>query len=114
MWTGRKRKTGHRHASGDLKQPAYERPGRAAVYVIEISDGLVKIGVTAATRRRAMQIDRLHENSALVCCFWMEETEARRLEQAIHEEFRSKPFHASGEQYYLDAETAIAMIKARL
>jgi len=61
-----------------------------------------------------MQIDRLHENSALVCCFWMEEAEARRLERALHNEFRGKPFHAGDEKYYLDAETAITMIKARL
>jgi hypothetical protein len=114
MRAGRKRKIGHRFASGKLRGATHKCPGRAAVYVIEIADGLVKIGVTASTRSRAMQIDRLHENSALVCCFWMEETEARRLEKAIHAEFKGKPFHASGEKYYLDAETAIAMIKARL
>lgn len=114
MWAGRKRKIGHRFASGGLRRATHERPGFAAVYVIEIADGLVKIGVTASTRRRALQIDRLHENSALICCFWMEEQKARDLEQAIHGEFMGKPFHASGEKYYLDAETAIAMIKARL
>lgn len=112
MRAGRKRKIGHRYASGDLKRTdEHERRGFAAVYVIEISDGLVKIGVTATIRIRALAHDRNYKNSALICCFWMEEARARELEKTIHAEFRGKPFHAGGEKYYLDAETAIAMIK---
>ena len=94
-----------------MKLEDSKRSGLAAVYVIEIADGMVKVGFSGRPKERAAQINNLHRGSALLCCFWMEEDKARRLEESFHRKFKGKPIHATGELYYLDAETAIAMIK---
>jgi hypothetical protein len=112
MRTGRKRKIGHRYPSGDLKRPnEHNHPELAAIYVIELTGGLVKIGVSINPARRENQMFGSTEDAKLICCFWLNEKRARDLEKTIHKQFRQKSFHAKDEIYYLDAETAIAMIK---
>src|SRR5262245_35060936 len=114
MRCGRPRKIGPRFPSGQLRQETRDQSGLAAVYILEISDGLVKIGFSEHPERRSLDLDRSYKGSALICCFWLKTEQAKRLEKRIHQKFKSKSFHASGEKYFLDVETAVAMIKQML
>lgn len=115
---GRPRKLGSRYpGSGNLIQGAKPPPfpGKTAVYVIELADGIVKIGYSKNPQERIKALLVGHERpAALICCFWMVDMDAPRIERAIHKKLRATKIHARGEMYYLDAEMAIAMIKAAI
>ena len=112
---GRKRKIGIRWANGNRVLPSKPAPfpGKSAVYVIELADGIVKIGRSQNPQERIKDLLVGHERpAALICCFWMADAEAVKVESKVHKKLRTTDIHARGEMYYLDAETAIAMIKA--
>jgi Meiotically up-regulated gene 113 len=110
---GRPRKAGPRYPSGDLQQPEPPFPGKAAVYVIELAAGIVKIGYSKNPASRINDLLGAREQpAALICSFWMDAAIAFKIEQKVHRKLQKTSVHARGEMYYLDAEAAIAIIKA--
>ena len=111
---GRPRKITSRYPDGRLRAVAKPAPypGKSAVYVIELADAIVKIGLSQDPRKRIKGLMTGHERPAmLVCCFWMASADAAKIERKTHKILRQTSAHAHGEIYYLDAETAISMIK---
>jgi hypothetical protein len=110
---GRPRKIGQRFPSGNLNLSERPFPGKSAIYVIELTDGIIKIGRSQNPQERIKSMLVGYEQPpALICCFWMADADAVKIELKIHRKLQATNAHARGEMYYLDAEAAIATIKA--
>jgi Meiotically up-regulated gene 113 len=112
---GRPRQVGPRFPGGKLRLHKRPFPGKSAVYVIELSPGLIKIGRSQNPQQRIDELMTGREHpAALICCFWMDEAIAKTIERRVHKGLQKTSAHARAEMYYLDVETAIAVIKATI
>jgi hypothetical protein len=118
--TGRKRKSGQRYASGDLKKPwkprrvdwLYPLAGECeAIYVLEAGHGVVKIGHSIDPRHRVGQLQvGQHVPLTLNWYVWLQKADAIAIEAAFHKAMRRTARHAMGELYYLGSEDAVKII----
>ena len=118
MRAGRKRKAGYRQPNGQLSRryPGSERrEGQAAVYIIEIKEGVVKIGHSACPQDRVRTLqDGQLEDIKLLWCLWMPLDKAREVEELVHRKLKASPIHLKGEMYYFDVDGAAQIIFAAM
>lgn len=118
---GRPRKQGYRSASGVLSRAkadpdAWERDldrlldRPTAIYVTE-AGSLKKIGITKNPKQRSKEIQTANGYVVRMIWYrWMDGPDARKLEKAIHDKYAGSKYHAHGEWYYMNAETAIGIV----
>lgn len=81
-----------------------------AIYVTE-AGALTKIGITKNPKQRTKGLQTANGQIVRMAWYrWMHGPDARKLEKAIHDKFRGSKYHAHGEWYYLDADTAIGIV----
>lgn len=121
IMVGRPRKAGRREPNGRLSRAKadpdawtrdldrmLDRP--TAIYVTE-AGSLKKIGITKNPKQRSKEIQT--SNGCVVRMIWyrwMNGPDARKLEKAIHDRYFGSKYHAHGEWYYMNAETAIGIV----
>lgn len=125
IMVGRPRKQGYRSACGVLSR-AKADPDEwtrdldrfmndpTAIYVTE-AGALTKIGITKNPKQRAKGLQTANGQVVRMAWYrWMHGPDARKLEKAIHDKFRGSKYHANGEWYYLDADTAIGLVSLKI
>ena len=125
IMVGRPRKQGYRSASGvlsrakvdpdawtrDLDRLLYEP---TAVYVTE-AGAMTKIGITKNPSQRSKEIQTSNGYVVRFVWYqWMHGPDAKSLERAIHKQYQGTRFHAHGEWYYFDTDTAIGLVSQKI
>lgn len=121
IMVGRPRKIGKREANGRISRIKDDPDAMTrdldrfmddptAIYVTE-AGAMCKIGITKNPTQRSRALQTSNGNAVRMVWYrWMDGPAAKKLEKAIHKQHQGSRWHAHGEWYYLDKETAIGII----
>lgn len=126
IMVGRPRKQGYRTACGALARTivrSEDKPMReidhflddpTVIYVTEAGP-MSKIGFTKNPKQRSKELQTSNGHVVRMVWYrWMHGSDARRLEKAVHKQYQNSNYHAHGEWYYFDTETAIGIIARKI